>query len=150
GYAMTAPSSYSAAIPSASLALARSTNRRVMSSGLRAFSYVVMTPACPPQGAEGQQIILVGTRISGYGTAAAGIPGRGRRRGELHPRGRPRAHQPVRGERPGPPARAGTRRAADRPLVTVRAAHRRRDGRAAARPRRAGRRRGPAPVGGRG
>src|SRR5215213_9995052 len=33
-------------MPSASLALARSTKRRVMSSGLRAFSRSLMTPPC--------------------------------------------------------------------------------------------------------
>ena len=49
-------------------------------------------------------MIFLKARITGYGTAAAGVPGRGRRGGELHPRGRPRAliWRPA----PGPALRA--------------------------------------------
>ena len=74
---------------------------------------------------------------SAYGTEAAGVLRRRRRRAELHPGGRAGAHQPIRRQRPDPPTGTGTRRRAVRPVGAHRHPHRRGRGRARARPRRA-------------
>src|SRR5581483_6927470 len=104
-------------MPAASPALARSTNRRVRSSGRWALVVAMTVPpsviflsshallsslarlqpcAAPAlrgsslarRQVEVQHMILVVARISTYGTEAAGVLRRRRRGGQLHPRGR--------------------------------------------------------------
>src|SRR4051794_15029505 len=110
-------------MPAASPALARSTNSRVRSSGFMARSFSDTDVSLPSLSfpslsafilehieSELQQIVLLATRIRSYGTEAVGVLRRGRRGGELHPRRRAGAHQPVGGERADPPAGARARR----------------------------------------
>src|ERR1039458_727215 len=131
-------------MPAASPSLARSTNRRVRSSGLSAFSLSgtgvlsfvwgrLSTVSLDPSTLEVQQILLLEASITRYGTQAARILHRARRSTELHARGRARAHKPVRRQRPDPAARAGARRHTHRPVRPHRHTYTRRSGGARAR-----------------
>ena len=103
-----------------------------------ASSVGVMGFRVPVACAEAQALVVVARRINGYGAAAARVPRRGGRGGELHARGGAGARRAAGRERAGAPARGRARRGAAGPHGAGGAADGGGRGGAAVRARRAG------------